>query len=61
MCPSLAPEQWDGYYLYFIFNTLSITGQCPMNMNFLAPKVRALQMNSKTKNGDFLENGSKRF
>jgi hypothetical protein len=36
--------------------SLSIIGQCPVNMNILATKNRALQMSPKKRN-DFLKNG----
>jgi hypothetical protein len=56
ICPQLAPEQLDKLYSYLLFKTLSIIGQCPVNMDILAPKG-ALHMLSH-QNGKFLESGS---
>jgi hypothetical protein len=42
MHASLAPERLDGFYLYLVRKRVtSITDQCPVNMNILAPKVGA--------------------
>jgi hypothetical protein len=46
----LTPERLDGLNLYSGFKSLSVIGHIP------APKLRTLQMGSKTQNGDFLEN-----
>jgi hypothetical protein len=49
MCPLLAFEWFNGSYSYLVFRTLSIIRKCPVNMNFLAQKIRALQMCPNTK------------
>jgi hypothetical protein len=51
VCPWLVPEFMDGFYPYLLFKRVSITGQCPVNMNIQAPKLEALQMGIKTENG----------
>jgi hypothetical protein len=35
----LAPERFDGICSYQVFKSLSIIGQCPMNMDALSPRV----------------------
>jgi hypothetical protein len=35
--------------------SLSIIGQCPVNMENLSPKIGALHMGPKKQNGDFLK------
>jgi hypothetical protein len=41
------PEELDGFYSYSLFKNSCIVGQCPVNMNILAPKIWALQMGPK--------------
>jgi hypothetical protein len=54
-------ENLKSYRLYScsVFESLSIIGQCLVNMNILAPRIWALQMALKEKNHDFTKNGSK--
>jgi hypothetical protein len=54
MCASLVPERLDGFYSYFVFQNLSVIGRCPMDTKILAPKIVALQVGRKIRNGDFL-------
>lgn len=61
MCALLVPEQIDKFYSYSVFKSLSFIGQCPVNMNILAPGIRVLHMGPKIQNCDFLENGSNNF
>jgi hypothetical protein len=49
MCPLLVPKQFDRFYLYFVFKSLSIVGQCPLNKNILAPKIGSLRWSSRNK------------
>jgi hypothetical protein len=44
MCSSLAPEQLVEFYSYSLFKSLTIIGQCLVEMNILAPKIGALKM-----------------
>lgn len=53
MYPLPAPERLKGFYLYSVFKSLSVTGRCSANMNILGPKIGALHIGPKTKNGDF--------
>jgi hypothetical protein len=41
MDASLAPERFDGFYSYSVFNTVSIVGRSPV---ISAPKIRVLLM-----------------
>jgi hypothetical protein len=41
-CASLAPEQFDRFYSYSEFKSLSILCNCLENMNILAPKIGVL-------------------
>jgi hypothetical protein len=56
VCPQLAPAQSDELYLYLLFKSLSIIGQCPVNMDILEP-IGALQIPSH-QNAKFPENSS---
>jgi hypothetical protein len=47
MCTSLVPEWLDEFCLYLMFNSLSITGQCPVKMNILTPKIVTLHRTPK--------------
>jgi hypothetical protein len=58
MCASLVSEWLDGTYFYSVFKGLSLIGQCLMNMNILAPKIGALQMDHKNKMAIFIKNCS---
>jgi hypothetical protein len=53
MRASLEPEQLDRFHRYSAFMNLSVG--CPMNMNILAPKIRALQMGPKNITAIFLK------
>jgi hypothetical protein len=55
---SLTLEQLVGFYSYWLFKSLSIIRWCLVNMNILAPKIGALQLDPKNQNGDFLEHVS---
>jgi hypothetical protein len=55
--PSLASRKLDirytkiqkaGYYSYSVYKSLSILGQCPVNVNIPVPKLRALALGHKT-------------
>jgi hypothetical protein len=48
VCP-LVPEQLDGFYSYSVVKSLSIIGQCPVNMNIPAPKIGTLEKRPKIK------------
>jgi hypothetical protein len=61
ICVLLVPEQIYKFYSYSVFKSLSFIGQCPVNVNILAPEIRALQMGPKIQNCHFLENGSSDF
>jgi hypothetical protein len=54
---------WTDQYILFLFSikSLSFIGQCPVNMNILAPEIKVLQMGPKIQNCDFLENDSDSF
>jgi hypothetical protein len=54
MCALLAPHRLDGFNYYSAFKSVSVISLCPMNM-----EIKALQMGSKTQNGDILEIKSK--
>jgi hypothetical protein len=41
MCASPAHERLGGLYSYSIFKNLSVIGWCSVNMNVLAPEIRA--------------------
>jgi hypothetical protein len=58
---SLVTEQYDKFYSYPVFHNSSITGQCLANMNVPAPKIKALWLDPKTHNGDFLKYGCNNF
>jgi hypothetical protein len=55
MFPLQACEQLEGFHLYSIFSSLSITLWCPVNMNILAPKIGAFHIGPKKIDGGFLE------
>jgi hypothetical protein len=38
MCCTLMPDGLDRFYSYLLFKSSPIIGQCPVNMNILAPK-----------------------
>jgi hypothetical protein len=57
MCPSLLDEQFDRFYQYSAFKSLSIMGQCPVDANIPAPEIGAIQMNTRKQNSEFTENG----
>jgi hypothetical protein len=52
MCPTLASERLNGFYLYSVF----IHCRSVLDLNVPGPNIGDLQMNPKTQNGDFLEN-----
>jgi hypothetical protein len=43
ICILATPEWLDGFY-YLVFRSLSIIGQCQVNLSILAPKIGALQV-----------------
>jgi hypothetical protein len=58
--PLLTFERQEEYYSHLVFR-LYITGQCPVNMNTVAPKIAALQTHAIIQNDDFLKNISNDF
>jgi hypothetical protein len=40
MCNLLVPEWFNGFYAYLVFKSLSVIGQCLVNMNIPAKKKR---------------------
>jgi hypothetical protein len=61
MYASLVPAQLDGCYLHSVLKSLSVTDQCPTNINILAPRIRPVQMSPRTQSGNIPENGSNDF
>jgi hypothetical protein len=61
MCTSLVSERLEGFYFYSVFRSLSILGQCLVNINILAPKIGALHRGLQAQNTDFLKNESNNF
>jgi hypothetical protein len=55
LCASLELERLDGLNPHSVLRTSSIIYRCLVNINFLAPKIRTLQMGSQKQNCDFLE------
>jgi hypothetical protein len=53
VCLWLAPERLDKSYLYSVFKSFSVIGQCPVNMNILVPKIESLQMGPRNKMATF--------
>jgi hypothetical protein len=46
---------------YIPYSRVFHTGPCSVSLNIPTPKLEALEMDSNTHNGDFLENGSNDF
>jgi hypothetical protein len=61
VCASLAPEWLKVFFSYSVFKSLSLTGQCLVNMDIPAPKTEALQMSPKTQISDFHKRGRNSF
>jgi hypothetical protein len=58
MWASLESEQMDRFHLHWDLMSSSNLGQCPVNKNIWAPEREALEMGSKTQNGDLIQNVS---
>jgi hypothetical protein len=56
MCGSDSTGRVGWFLFIFGFKSLSILGQCIMNMNIPGKKIEALQMGPKTQNHDFIKN-----
>jgi hypothetical protein len=39
MCASLEPERLEELYSYSAYTDVSLTGQCPVDMNISVPKI----------------------
>jgi hypothetical protein len=55
------PDQLDGFYLYSVLKSLSVIGQCLVNMNILAPKIEVCQMRPKKQRPFLKKNGYNDF
>jgi hypothetical protein len=55
MCALLVPELLDRFFHVWYLKSLSIIGECPLNVNILAPKVGAPQMSPANKIATFLK------
>jgi hypothetical protein len=44
-----APERLNGINSYSVFKSLSVIGQCPVNMNIPASKTWVLQLSPQNK------------
>jgi hypothetical protein len=47
--------------IYLVFKSSPAIGQCPMNMNILAPRLGALQKGLRNQDEDHFENGTNGF
>jgi hypothetical protein len=54
-CTLLEPEWLDRFYSHSFLKSLAIIGWCLVNMNFVASKIRTLQMDPIEQNSDFLK------
>jgi hypothetical protein len=59
LCAVLMPQWLNRFYSCSVFESLSIIGQCLVNMSILSLRIEALQMGPKKQNHDFTKNGSK--
>jgi hypothetical protein len=58
---SLAAEKFHGFHSYSIFESLTIIGRCPVNINILAPKAGPLHWSPQTQKWDFLKKDINNF
>jgi hypothetical protein len=47
------PECLDGFYSHSVLMSLAITGQCLVNINILAPKIRVFRLAQRNKTAFF--------
>jgi hypothetical protein len=57
VCASLAPERLEGFCFCSVCKSLSTKDQCPVNVNILALRVRALHRSLQAQNCDLLDGG----
>jgi hypothetical protein len=59
ICAYLVLQRLDVFYSYSMLRSLSVRGRCPVDMDFIAPRIAALHTGPKNKIAIFSETAVK--